>query len=67
MKPKGQLYKCKRCKTEEFIPDGLDGIKASEIKKVTCPRCVCKRGHHHYKMYKVIRDNTLSRKATQRR
>ena len=60
MKPKGQLYWCKKCDTFEYIPDS-DGIKAAEIVAVYCPRCICKNKQHHYKMHKVKEDETKTK------
>ena len=58
MKPKTAKYYCKRCGTIETFTENQDGIKLNEIKKVICPVCVCKKGGHKYKMYKVIGECT---------
>ncbi len=49
---KKQNYYCRRCGTIETITE-QDGIKLENIDKVICPICVCKKGKHKYKMYKV--------------
>ena len=46
-------YYCKRCGTIETFTENEDGIQIDDIINVICPRCVCKRGYHRYKMLRI--------------